>query len=155
MIKIRSPRNISTIDDGARIGAGTANHKCAPFPSLLSTSIRPPIRSQIRLQIVRPRPVPPWLRVSTSLPERLEQLGLMRFIDANAGIDHIDPQFIKAARPRTIRGGHHDFAALGEFDRVTDQISDQLAEATRVANDLIWQQRISKDSRSPFSSTLV
>jgi hypothetical protein len=59
----RSPVRLST--DGLRLGAqsygaiGRVNEKHDPFPSLLSTVIRPPWASINRLAIVRPRPLPP------------------------------------------------------------------------------------------------
>jgi hypothetical protein len=40
--------------------------KVVPTPGLLSTLIDPPINSQIRFEIARPKPVPPYLRVVES-----------------------------------------------------------------------------------------
>ena len=42
---------------------GTSNQKVEPWPGCESTPIWPDIRSMMRLQITRPRPVPPYRRV--------------------------------------------------------------------------------------------
>ncbi len=44
-------------------GAATLKAKVEPAPRALSTPIPPPMASARPLQIARPRPVPPWLRV--------------------------------------------------------------------------------------------
>jgi len=45
------------------IAKGAVKEKMLPLPSLLSTEIVPPIRSTMDLEMVRPSPVPPYLRV--------------------------------------------------------------------------------------------
>ena len=52
---------IVTIDPAT--GAATVNQNVEPLPSSLSTPIWPPIISTSRLQMARPSPVPPYLRV--------------------------------------------------------------------------------------------
>ena len=76
----------------SRAGAGrtsTLNRNRLPLPGLLSTEISPPIASTSRLQIARPRPVPPNRReiVSVDLRELAEQQadGLGGNADAGVG----------------------------------------------------------------------
>ena len=47
----------------AQISSGTANANTLPLPTTLSTQMRPAISWIRRFEIVRPRPVPPNLRV--------------------------------------------------------------------------------------------
>ena len=42
---------------------GAMNENVLPLPASLSTQSRPPIRFTIRTEMLRPRPVPPYLRV--------------------------------------------------------------------------------------------
>lgn len=45
------------------LSSGISNQKVEPTPGSDSTPMRPPIRSTMRLEIARPRPVPPYSRV--------------------------------------------------------------------------------------------
>jgi hypothetical protein len=47
----------------AQISNGTAKENTLPFPTSLSTQMRPPISSTRRFEIVSPSPEPPNLRV--------------------------------------------------------------------------------------------
>ncbi len=47
----------------AALSSGISNQKVEPRPGCDSTPMLPPIRSTMRLQITRPRPVPPYRRV--------------------------------------------------------------------------------------------
>ncbi len=49
--------------DGAHSPSRTVNQKRLPCPASLSTPISPPISSTSRLLMLRPSPVPPYLRV--------------------------------------------------------------------------------------------
>ena len=60
---------------GSVNGEAGREDELEPSPGVLSTQIRPPISSTSRLQMVRPSPVPPYLRVvePSAWRERLEQ----------------------------------------------------------------------------------
>ena len=55
---MRRPR-ASPCGAASRIGSGSAKLKTDPLPASLVTPMEPPISSQISLQMLSPRPVPP------------------------------------------------------------------------------------------------
>ncbi len=99
--------------------------------------MRPPISSERRLLIARPRPVPPYLRVvDESACENDWNRRLIASADeADARVAHGERELdlARGDRPRAHR--QHDLAVLGELHRVGQQIQHDLAQARHVADD--------------------
>src|ERR1035437_6598617 len=95
-----------------------------PSCGVLSTQMRPPISSTSVAEIARPSPVP---------PEGLENLLLLLLRDPDAAVAHEIVQHRGAGVLRRDLDLDEDLSALGEFDRVADQIDNDLAEASRIA----------------------
>ena len=109
----------------------------AALPGSLSTQIRPPISSTSRDEIVRPSPVPPYLRVvelsacANGSKMALALLGGMPMPvsrTVNCSARRPSSGWLLSAR----RASDH-FALLGELDGVADQVDEDLAQAARVA----------------------
>ena len=107
-----------------------------PGPSL-SAHIRPPISSARRRLIARPRPVPPYLRVVLEsacendwnrrpMPSALRPMPVSRTRKR---------QHRALARERLAAHRDDDLAALGELDRVGEQVEQDLAQPGHVAAD--------------------
>ena len=117
-----------------------------PRPGSLSTPIVPPIRPTSRAAMVRPNPVPPYLRVVRAVrllegPEDpLPPVGR----DADAGVGHREAE---DGLPLG-RGAVGDFhphghlALLGELDRVADQVEQHLPQPARVADQGVGHVRL-------------
>ena len=119
----------------AALSSGTSNQKVAPRPGSESTPMLPPIRSTMRLQITSPRPVPPYRRVveasaCANARNRLPMLSLLmpmpvsRTSKRNSCWVLVSPLRVTT----TVTA-----AALGELERVADQVGQHLAQAHRIA----------------------
>ncbi len=67
------------------------------------------------------------------LAERLEQSRLHRRFDADAAVDHLEAQQMLVAALALATHPQADAAALGELDRVHQQVAQHLAQSHRVA----------------------
>ncbi len=63
----------------------------------------------------------------------LEETGAEAWVDADAGIGDFDAQEGGGFGARNHAGGDGDFAFLGEFDGVADEVDEDLADAAGVA----------------------
>ena len=109
----------------------TRNVVPRPLPGLSTTSV-PPWASTIPLQIARPSPSPPNLRVIVVSPcwNGSKMSGRISGLDADAGVGDLDddaPIVVRVERP------DGDRPALGrELDGVLDQVPEDLLEPGRV-----------------------
>ena len=96
-------------------------------------AIEPPMRSTMRLEMVRPTPMPSNLRVgpTVGLLEFEEDARLIFWRNADAGVAHGDDDVVRL-RARFDDDG--DAAGFGEFDRVADQVENHLAQPRRIAD---------------------
>ena len=62
-LPVRSGTAIGGSSASPARGSGTVTRNVEPWPGTLSMAIAPPMRSTMRLEMVRPRPMPPNLRV--------------------------------------------------------------------------------------------
>ena len=148
-ISTRSP--LRSLAGGSARGTGasgsrSSNQNVDPAPGVLSTPIRPPINSTRRLEIARPRPVPPYFRV----------------VEASAWLNSVNSR-VRASSPMPIPvsvtairsaasvsqhvPGHldQDMPALGELDGVGHQVEHDLPDASWVAHHVTRQSRIDAD----------
>ncbi len=65
-----------------------------------------------------------------------EDLVLLFLRNALAGVLYLEAQSLV----RLIGDAHHDFALLGEFHRVADQVPQNLTQARAVGANLVWQR---------------
>ena len=94
--------------------------------------------------MVRPRPLPPYLRVigAVGLREGVEDALLTLERDADAGVRDRHMQDDDIVRRRLFsRDAKNDLALLGELDRVPEQIDENLTQASGVASDRIRHGR--------------
>ena len=116
-----------------RPAGATSIQKVEPAPGLLSQSSEPPISSASSLEMARPRPVPPNRRVIelSACWKRPSTRGL------SAGWKPTPvSETSKRAQPgRRLLDLQRDRAALGELDRVAEQVGQHLAHAHLVAQD--------------------
>ena len=133
---------------GASGGAATAlfrrssSQKVEPSSIRLSTPTRPPISSASSLTIARPRPLPPWRRV-------LEASTWVKASNTESNWSGAMPMPVSRTskrsrtacrrRPASTIDLERDAAALGELDRVVEQVDEHLAQAHRVALDKLGQ----------------
>ena len=104
---------------------------------MLATPISPPIASTSRLQIDSPRPVPPKRRVvDWSACEKAVKIAPT----LSAGM----PMPVSRTRTARRRGSpgassdlQQDMPALGELERVVDEIAQDLRQAHGIAGDLV------------------
>ena len=84
----------------------------------------------------RPSPVPPNRRVvdGVGLRERPKQPGPLLGVEPDAGVAHGERHARASAAERHGPGVHPDAAALGELERVAEQIEQDLAHARRIAD---------------------
>ena len=89
--------------------------------------------------IERPSPVPPNFRVveEFGLRERLEQPLARLLVDADAGVLDGERHARASAAERRGRAAHRDAAALGEFQRIAEQIEQDLPHPRRIADQRI------------------
>ena len=120
--------------------------KVLPRPGSLSTVIVPPIRATSRAAMVRPRPVPPYLRVvevsSCSKARKIALLLVRR--DADAGVAHGEAQ-ADLALGRGLAGdfhAHDHLALLGELDGVAHQVEQDLPQPAGVADQGVGHVRL-------------
>ena len=145
---------LSLLDDVAIFGAvagveastgpiasrqGMVNQNRLPTPSRLSAPIVPSISSTSCLQIESPRPVPPIVagRSHTRLFEALELPRLLFGRQADAAVGDLEAQQAPPVRPVGHREENRDFAVLGELDRISDEIDEDLAQANGFAVDMV------------------
>ncbi len=67
------------------------------------------------------------------LGERIEQSRQNLRIDADAGVAHFETQAHRVGVGLDQADFHHDLAALGELERVRDQVDQQLLQSRRIA----------------------
>ena len=112
--------------------------KVLPWPGSLSTQIRPPISSTSCDEIVRPRPVPPYCRVvepsACSNGSKIGPLLLGGMPMPVSRDGEVQADLVRRSRPFTL-DVDHDLAALGELDRVADQVDEDLPQPARVADE--------------------
>ena len=140
---------------GGRAGVGSAGcgwrPKCAvkakvlPRPGSLSTAIVPPIRATRRAAIVRPRPVPPYLRVvEVSSCSKARKI----FSCLSGGMPMPVSLTVKRSSTSLRRGvagdlhAHDHLALLGELDGVADQVEQHLAQPAGVADQGVGHVRL-------------
>ncbi len=117
--------------------------KVLPTPASLSSQICPPINSTSRRLIVSPRPVPPCLRVvdmsacekgwnNLAACSRVMPMPVSRTENFNCTFSPVcsSSSILSRISP-----------SLGELDGVVDQIGEDLAEAQRVAAQLLGNGR--------------
>ena len=108
----------------------------AAAPSL-EASMPPPIFSASRLQMARPRPVPPNCRVvdgSTWLKLSEEPVEpLLRDADAGVADDDLDPVALPVLPPG--RGPEEDLPRLRELHGVREEVQEDLPDAGHVADE--------------------
>ena len=99
-----------------------------PTPSSLSTCTRPPSSSASLRQSGRPRPVPlhAALQRAVDLRELLEDQLVVLRRDADAGVG--DRKRDRARRRQRCARRHADLAALGELERVRDEVAQDLRD---------------------------
>ena len=131
---------------GASYSAGRKSVNMLPLPASLSTWISPPSRRAISRLIDRPRPVPPYLRlVVPSACWKASKISCcLSFGDADAGVDDGErddlsalPDSVAFWKVRPGAGGERagDAAALGELERVGEQVLEDLLEPLAVGVD--------------------
>ena len=123
--------------DRRRAAARSSNQNVEPAPGVLSTPIRPPISSTSCLEIARPRPVPPYLRVveASAWRERSEEprRAVCRRCRCRCRVTAKRSSAASvAARARVT--AITTSPALGELDGVADQVDQDLAQAAGVAD---------------------
>ena len=84
-----------------RPAMGTVNQNVLPAPTSLSTQISPPKSSTIRLDRVRPRPVPSLRRTAAALLEGLEDAVAVVRGDPDAGVGDAHGERVGVPRHRT------------------------------------------------------
>ena len=86
-------------------------------------------------EIVRPRPVPPYLRViDPSAWRNVSKIAcLLLRRHADAGVRHAEPQIGVTSVAARLRPSDH-LAVLGELDGVADQVHDHLAQPAGIAD---------------------
>ena len=131
-------RETPCLEDGERraVARGSSNQNVVPRRRSLSTPISPPISSTSCSEIASPRPVPPnlrvvelsaWVKGSNRRPRM--SAGMPMPVSATSKRDAARRR--SPARAASTRD--RDVAALGELDRVADEVDQDLAEARRVA----------------------
>jgi len=137
----------------ATTGAGSVamvKMNSEPVPGVLWTRIAPPMSSQRRWQIARPRPVPPYLRVvdestwENALKSRpTRSTGMPMPVVAHGELEHHVRRIegdrrLEAQRIRLTDDAPHlerDAAAGREFDRVVDEVDEHLPQTRDIAHD--------------------
>src|SRR3954468_3359715 len=127
----------STAAGAARTPSFAVKWKVAPRPASLSSQRRPPIISTKRREMVKPSPVPPWLRAvdpsacvnaskmaacrsfGTPVPVPPTRAPLPILRPADAGVGRADVQQRLVAGPLLHVHRHDHAALLGELERVS------------------------------------
>ncbi len=113
-----------------RPGSAGLTRKVAPCPSSDSTEIVPPCISTMRFEIARPSPVPPFLRVF----ELSTCWNSPKILSWSSGaMPGPVSRTVSTKLPVLGRGADRDLAGIGEFDRVADEVQQDLRQAARVA----------------------
>ncbi len=68
--------------------------------------------------------------------ERFKECGLLFLVHADAGVLHVDQKVIDDLA-YFVAEGNFDVAAIREFDGVSDEVDENLAEAGGVAEDAV------------------
>ena len=114
----------------------TVKWNVLPLPGSLSSQMRPPSSATRFVEIARPRPVPPYLRV-------VEPSAWMNGLKIAACCSCGTPMPVSDTLNRSTAStvclrlgfdGQHHLAVLGELDGVADEIRDDLAQAAGVAH---------------------
>ena len=109
-----------------------------PAPTVLSAQILPPINSTKRFEMAKPRPVPPYLRVvETSACEKLSKMVARRSAGIPMPVSETEKCSASVSDPDQLHK-HGEFAALGEFGGVAEQIQKNLPEAAGIADQARW-----------------
>ena len=110
---------------------GTAHLRITLYPDLAAEHFHKPFGDR------QSKPGSAWFAVgfSVALNERLKNHGNLLVVHSNPGIDNIEPQLrliflgvIKACNQA-------DAPGLGEFDRISNQIDENLPNANRVGDN--------------------
>ena len=133
----------------------TVKKKVLPTPGSLSSQICPPISSTSRRQMVRPRPVPPCLRV-------VDMSACVNGWNSFAACSGVMPMPVSRTENLSctfspVRSSSSIFSRisplLGELDGVVDEVGQDLAEPQRVAQQVLRDVR--RDVRQELQALLV
>ena len=123
---------------GSAVGQArrTVKWKRLPWPTSLSTQIRPSISATSRAAMASPSPVPPWRRVvELSACSNISKIT-GRFSSGMPIPVSLTAKCKSDVCRRTVRRDlQAHFSLLGELDGVADQIDHDLAEAVVIADD--------------------
>ena len=117
----------------------TVKKKVLPTPGSLSSQMRPPMSSTRRRQMVRPRPVPPCLRVvdMSACVNGWNSFADCSRAHADAGVAHGELELHLLAGAFEQFDVEPDLAPLGELDGVVDEVGKNLAQPKRVAQQAL------------------
>ena len=110
----------------------------AALSGVLSTQIDRPSAPRAAREMVRPSPVPPNLRVvePSACVNAWKMAACLSAAIADAGVDaRVKCRPTRLGRARSRRTRTIDFAALGELDRVADQVDQDLPQAIGIADE--------------------
>ena len=142
-ISTRSPLRSLAGGSAAGIGASgscSSNQNVEPAPGVLSTPIRPPISSTRRLEIARPRPVPPYWRVVEASAWVNSVNSRARVCLARCRCRCRPPRSAAAASVSSRRAGHLD-------QRPRPRSVNLMALPTRLSR--IWRRRPGSPTHVP------
>ena len=137
-----SGRSISGELAGAAIRV-SVTVKVEPAPGVLSTDTSPPISWARRRTIERPRPVPPKRRVvELSAWEKgwNSRACCASFMPMPVSLTDSTTR-VRAVAQRLGAGADHGAAALGELERVAEQVEQDLAHARGIADQRVGRAR--------------
>ena len=110
---------------------------------MLSAQIRPPINSTKRLEMARPRPVPPYLRVvEASACEKLSKMVERRSAGIPMPVSETEKCSVAGTAGSPSFHQHGEFAPLGEFGGVAEQVQEYLPEAAGIADQVAQARRV-------------
>ena len=126
--------------------------KVLPLPSSLVTSMVPPISSASRLEMARPRPVPPYLRVvdASACSKAWKQTPDLLLGHADAGVAHREQDELALLGILHHLGPDHHLTLFGELDRVVAEVDQDLPKPQRIAAEM---SRTTEGSMSKISSS--
>jgi hypothetical protein len=151
LFRTNLPRTFGDTDfepDGEEEGAAN--------PGSLSSQTRPPISSTNRREMVRPSPVPPCLRVRgrVGLHERLEEFRRLLPASCRCPVSRTgELELHLLARAFEQLDVQPDLAVLRELHGVVDKVRQDLAEAERVAQQVLWN--LGRDMREELQALVV
>jgi hypothetical protein len=125
-----------------------------PTSGSLSSPICPSIISTRRRQIVRPRPVPPCLRVvdmSPCVKGWNRRSACSRVMPMPVSL-HRKAELAPLARRLQRLDPQPDLPVLGELDRIADQVGEDLPEAQGITHQALWHRgrQVRQELPAPF-----